>query len=391
MAKLTKAQITYDAIAHHQAKSVLRFHSVIAEDHSISTEITSFPVQTGFQVSNHAIRKNRKVSITGAITNHLVVGSEEFHEYGGNNCKVMFETLENLVRSATYCDVVTNFGDYQKVVFTDFKTKLVAGKTDCMEFTISGEEVQVASATLGDTPNLLSFSTMRGSSKRSRIAELTAAGLDVPEGATISEAKCDLAGSFQTEVSATNGRPIIITYQNIGYNPTTKHHTYVISTSDTDVVNIKEEKGLNWFSLLRNNANLTEGAITTGACLKDGLIGLGTEIVDDTIDTALGRLKKSVYGAAYGTFGVNGDRTFGQVLLSLGVDCIIAGAVGSVDSSLNEEDFQTNDVPTVDDILLGASRTGDIATTTGLRANAPVTLTKISNTGSVNYLERLLL
>ena len=391
MAKLTKAQITYDAIAHHQAKSVLRFHSVIAEEHSISTEITSFPVQTGFQVSNHAIRKNRKVSITGAITNHLVVGSEEFHEYGGNNCRVMFETLELLVRSAIFCDVVTNFGDYQKVVFTDFKTKLSAGKTDCMEFTISGEEVQVASATLGDTPNLLSFSTMRGSSKRSRIAELTSAGFDVPEGATISETQCDLSGSFQTEVSGSNGRPMVVTYENTGYDPTTKHHSYVVSTSDTDVVDIKEEEGINWFSLIRNNADLTSGAMTTGACLKDGLIGLGTQIVDDNINTALGRLKKNVYGAAYGTFGVNGDRSLGQVLLSLGVDCIIAGAIGSVDSSLNEEDFQTNDVPTVDDILLGASRTGDIATTTGLRANAPVTLTKISNTGSVNYLEKLLL
>jgi hypothetical protein len=391
MAKLTKAQISYFTQTHLPFPSVLRFHSVIAEDHSISTEITKFPVQSGFQVSNHAIRKNRLVSITGVISNHLVVGSEEFHEYGGNNCKIMFETLETLVRTAIYCDVVTNYGNYTDVVFTDFKTKLVAGKTDIMEFTLSGEEVQVATTLAGHTPDLLAFSTMRGSSKRSRIAELTNAGFDVPEGATISECNVDLSTSFQTEVSGTNGRPIIITYENIGYDETTKQHSYLVSTSDTDVVQVEEEDGINWFSLLRNNADLTEGAITASACLKDGLIGLGSEIVDDTINTALGKLKKNVYGAAYGTFGVNGDRSFGQILLALGVDCIVAGAIGTVDPSLNEEDFRSNDLPTVDSILEGAARTGDIASTTGLRANAPVTLTKISNTGSVNYLERYLL
>jgi len=393
MAKLTKAQITYkvdtdnNPFINSAVESVLRFHSVVAEDHSISTEITKFPVQSGFNISNHAIKKNRAVSISGVISNHLVVGSEELHEYGGNNSKIMFATLEGLVHQATPCDVVTNFGDYSPVIFTKFKTKLAAGKTDIMEFIISGEEVQVADSINGPTPALIEFKPISKTKRKSVVAKLTSAGLTVTDDAEISEATVDLREGFQWETTGTNGKAVRMTYSNVGYDPTTEQYLYEVSTSDIDVVQEEASSSMNWADLIQGNIGLEKGALTASACIKDGLIGLGTDIVEDTIDTALGNLKKTVYGAAYGIFGVNGNKEFGQVLLALGVDCIIAGAIGSVNPSLNPDDFSDNDLPTIDDILLGAAKRGDIATTTFLRASAPTTLTKISSTDSVNFLE----
>jgi hypothetical protein len=394
MAKLNKAQISFkqEEKYHHgneEVTTTLRFHSVIAEDHSISSDITKFPVQTGFNISNHAIRRNRIVSITGVISNHLVVGSQEFHQYGGNNSRVMFETLEGLVRLATVCDVVTNYGNYTNVVFTKFKTKLSEGKTDVMEFTITGEEIQLASTIIGETPTLLVFTALSEPKRVARIAALNEIGLDVPEDAVISEATCDMSRSFQTQVRGTNSKPVTVTYDRSAYDVTTERFSYVVNTSDTDLVVAEESDNINWFSLLKDGADMTEGALTAGACLKDGLIGLGTEIVNDTINTALGELKQTVYGAAYGVFGVNGDRSFGQVLLTIGVDCLVAGAIGTVDPNLNPDDYTDYDLPTVDEVLLGAAKTGDRVSTIGLRATAPTTITKISNTSSVNYLENL--
>ncbi len=58
-----KATIEYDG-----DMSPLRFHSVITESHQATAEVTKFPVQTGAEVSNHVIRKNRNVSIEGVVS-----------------------------------------------------------------------------------------------------------------------------------------------------------------------------------------------------------------------------------------------------------------------------------------------------------------------------------
>lgn len=392
MAKLEKAQITYKVGEGDSAvESVIRFHSVISEEHEVTTEITKFPVQSGFNVSNHAIKKNRKVTITGVVTNHLIVGAEEFHEYGGNNSRVMFSTLKALVRGAVPCDVVTNYDSYSPVIFTRFKTKLQAGKTDVMEFTMIGEEVQLGTTINGTSPSLLVFTPLTAEERQARIDELTSVGLTVAPDAVISEAPVDFNESFQVETTATNGETILVTYDKTGYDPTTKVYSHEVNTSDTAVAAASATVALNWFRILQEekaldageisalpDIDLAAGASTAGACLVDGLVGLGLDFVDDTINTALGELKKSIYGAVYGVMGVNGDKGFGQVLMALGVDCLVAGAIGSVDPTLNEEDFQDNNIPTWDEAVEGAASIGDSVATDTLGVAAPTTLTKIS-------------
>ena len=381
MGRPTKAQIKYmvgeggDAV-----ESILRFHSVIAEEHEVTTEVTKFPVQSGFNVSNHAIKKNRKVTISGLISNHLIIGAEEFHEYGGNNTKIVFGTLKDLVRRATPCEVNTNFGDYTPVIFTKFKTKLMSGKTDVMEFTMMGEEVQLGLTSNANLPTLLVFTPLTDAERAARVEELVAIGLEVPEEAEVSQAPVDFNESFQVETTNLNGETSITTYDKTSYDPTTKAYSHEVHTSDTDVVGGEPEEYLNWFGILQEETgiDLEAGAATFSACLSDGLTGLAIEAGDELIETALGNLKKSTYGAAYGIFGVNGDRSIGQILLSLGVDCLVAGTIGSVDPELNPDDFQENDIPTSGDALIGAASIGDSVVSSTLGVAAPTTLTKIS-------------
>ena len=381
MGKPTKAQIKYmvgegaDAV-----ESILRFHSVIAEEHEVTTEVTKFPVQSGFNISNHAIKKNRKVTISGLISNHLIKGAEEFHEYGGNNTKIVFGTLKDLVRRATPCEVNTNFGDYTPVIFTKFKTKLMAGKTDVMEFTMMGEEVQLGLTANANLPNLLVFTPLTDAERTSRVEELAAVGLEVPEEAVVTQAPADLNKSFQVETTNINGETSITTYDKVAYDPTTKAYSHEVHTSDTDVASADPEEHMNWFGMLQEETgiDLEAGAATFSACMADGLTGLALEARDEFIKTALGDLKKSIYGASYGLFGVNGDRSTGQVLLSLGVDCLVAGAIGSVDPELNPDDFQENDIPTFDEALEGAASIGDGVVSNTLGVVAPTILTKIS-------------
>lgn len=413
MAKLEKAQITYEVDGK---ESVLRFHSVISEEHSISTEITKFPTQASFSVSNHAIKKNKRVSISGVVSNHLIVGAVEAHQYdsSGNNSRVMFSALSNLVRAATPCEVVTNYGNYSPVIFDNFKTKLQAGKTDIMEFTLSGQEVQIGSTIIGTSPTLLIFTPLTETERVARVTELKEAGLDVKEDAVIEEAPVDFNKSFQVETKGTNGEILIITYENIGYDSTSGIHKFKVHTSDTAVEAALPKAGLDWFSMIQEDmvqprvmvksrgivglasnlwdkTDLMAGAATAGACLTDGLVGLGKQFASDQIDSAMGKVTKSIYGAAYDMFGVNGDTGLGQVLLSLGVDCLVAGAVGSIDPNVNPDSFNNNNLPSWDEALEGAAGLGDsVITTTAEKATSSSVMKVIAPDGTTSLLGDLL-
>lgn len=388
MSKPTKAQIKYVVGEGEDAvESILRFHSVVAEEHEITTEVTKFPVQSGFNISNHAIKKNRKVSVSGLVSNHLIIGSEEFHEYGGNNSRVMFETLKNLVRQAIPCEVNTNLGDYTPVIWTKFKTKQMAGKTDIMEFTISGEEVQLGLTVNQTAPTILVFTPLTAEERQARVDELLGAGIVVPEEAELSQCQVDMNESFQVETTGTNGETSIATYERDSFDSTSNTYSHKMHTSDTAVAEPAPTTYINWIRVISEEAgikalpevDLVAGASTATACLVDGSKGLVLDTASDLVNTAVGELTKSIYGAAYGIFGVNGDTGIGQTLLALGVDCLVAGTIGSVDSTaVNEEDFNENTWPTGNEALEGAASIGNGVATDTLGVAAPTTLTKIS-------------
>ena len=51
---------------------ILTWTAMIKEAHSVSNEVTSYPVATGFNISNHCIKKNRVLVLTGVVSNAIM-------------------------------------------------------------------------------------------------------------------------------------------------------------------------------------------------------------------------------------------------------------------------------------------------------------------------------
>jgi len=385
MAKPNKASISYSTGKNEETgesiTNTLRFHTVIAEQHQTTAEVTKFPVASQKYVSNHSIRKNRKVTITGMVSNHVIVGQGEMHEYGQANAQIIFAEFKRLIQEGVPCVVNTNLGIYDPVIFTNFQTKQEAGMTDAMKFVMTGEEIILGTTINSTTPAVLVFTPLSEEAKQARIDELLAAGIHVSTSAELSEAVFDPNKSFVLQTRADNGNTIDVTYERTGYDPTTKLYSHAIHTSDTKTVNgASTDDSWSLIGSIQSalpNVNLPGGAEIMCACAVEGAVGLATRYVEGAVDTALGSLKQSVYGAVYKVKGVNGDRTFGQELIGLGLDCFVVGAVGATSGSISTESFDTS-LPTADDVLNGAAAKGNETLTGVVGVASPSTITKIT-------------
>ncbi len=384
MAKPEKAQIKYNVVvdtsnasgeSSELVEKTIRFHSVISEEHEVKSEITKFPIQEGFNISNHAIKKNRLVTISGIVTNTQIADAEEFYEYGKNNQKVMFETLKELVRQATVCDVTTNLGRYNPVIFTKFKTKQMQGMTDAMTFTMYGEEVQLATTVNNSTPTLVVFKKLEDQKRDARVQELIEAGIHPADDAVISEGTVDINNSFAVDTVNKSGKAYQCTYEKIDYDYTTDEQVYILHTSDTDVVEESVSSELNIFEFNKDVSDVN----TAAACLTEGLVRVGLDSVSNDINTAQGKLRKTVYGAATKVFGLKGSRNFGQVLLGMAVECFVIGSTGE-----DIVDRAVDSTPTVDDVILGAVSIGNEVTSDNRGRVTTTTITKISQANMVD-------
>ena len=394
MAKPDKAQITYDV---NGTESILRFHSVISEEHEVSTEITKFPTQAGFVVSNTAIKKNRRITISGIVSNTVLETALEDYQYSTstNNSRWMFDALRVLVRNAVPCKVLTNLGTYEPVIFNRFKTKQAAGMTDAMTFTIMGEETQIGGGINSTTPTPLIFTPLSVEEREAKVEELLKAGVIV-EDQEISVARLAMGESFVIDTINNSGEPIQVTYEFSNYDAATGKYNYVVHTTDTAVHSAEPTGSFNMIAMLKEEAELPSvgllaGVATASACLVDSSEGLAKGIASETINTAIGELTESVYGAIEDNFGFTTGSEYGDLLVGLAIDCCVVGAIGSIDPDLNLDNFQDSDLTTVDDVLNQAASKGDESVSGGLSVITPTTLTKISGgTGRTPFLGDLI-
>ena len=174
----------------------VRFHAVVSEGHEASTKITKFPVQTGFDISNHAIKQNRRITLEGIFSSTILEGSGPAnrldHKVSGGITKVAFDVLESLVQSAAVCEVITNLGVYKPVIFTKFSTKQESGMVDSIKVIISGEEIQVAENVAKASPKALVFTEVPVEERAATITKLTEAGI----GGSLDE-----AGNFLSDIT----------------------------------------------------------------------------------------------------------------------------------------------------------------------------------------------
>ena len=110
------------------------FNCVISEEHVVENEVTGYPTETGFVVADHAIKKNRRLTLdvivgntvnlplrntldtsglkTDGVTGDGVVTAAQAHEYFQRCC---MEGLE--------CRVSTIYGIYNHAIITKYFTK----------------------------------------------------------------------------------------------------------------------------------------------------------------------------------------------------------------------------------------------------------------------------
>lgn len=341
------------------------FHAVISEAHEVTTEITKFPVQTGFEISNHAIKKNRKVVIEAIVTNTPLVGQVEF---GTTNPSIyMFEALEILVSSAIPCIVSTNLGFYEPVVFTKFATKQAAGSMNSLQFTMTGEEIQVQDTLTKTAPKKLEFTLVPDAEYQGYIDKLACNGLKVEGTPEISTAQLIEGEDFSVDTTSLAGVAGAATFISQGTNGSTGITTYEAHTSDTAYYDAPAAAAFGLFALADPEAitltdlpdvDLTKGAQTGSACLVDGVTSLAYDFADEFIDTQIGLLESSLYGAKQDIIQMGGSEA-GQALVGLGLDCIVAGVASAITDPVLPDpcggETESSSLPTVNDAIFGIS------------------------------------
>ena len=113
----------------------------LSESHSISSTVTGYPVETGAKISDHIETGPRKVSIKGFVTNSPTSG--------GNADRSYHEVLDDLYKlweDRELLDVVTHLKIYQNMAITSLEVPRSATTTQSMEFSISLQEVVIASS-----------------------------------------------------------------------------------------------------------------------------------------------------------------------------------------------------------------------------------------------------
>jgi len=380
---ISNTQITYTREGGTKgdinSTNVLRFHCVESEAHTATAEVTKYVVQTGFELANNSIRKNRTIELNAYVSNTVVVGQGEEHIYGANNSKLIFTELERLVNDRVPCIVETNLGQYDPVIFTKFSTKQNAQFINAMQFVLSGEEVQVSTVANKSAPKALQFRPVPPNLVEARKTELRNAGLEVSDTDELKEAPIVYGETFTMDTVDSAGNPQVTTYEYVSTNEADGSYLYKIHTSDTAVYKEPNSGTFNVFGLQLPNvpeipsfddisSKAVPGLSTAASCIGSKTLQLGVDLATDFIETAVGDLQESIYGAVYElsnialaniSSGIGGNSEIGQALIDIGVECAVAGVVaGAVETDLSDNFELVPDVPSVDDMIASAETIG---------------------------------
>jgi len=352
MANVTPARISYFVGDTYQS---IRFHTVVSEAHEASSEVTKFPVQKGFQISNHAIRHNRKVVVEALITNTLLANSNTAYQYSStDNNKTIFQSLRDLVNLRIMCTVVTNLSNYTPVLFTSFKTKQVAGMVDTMKLTLIGEEIQVSNAINGAAPTLVSWIVQLGPDRKDAIDRLNDLQINVPKAANISKAYVRLGGDFAISSANPLKQTRTTVYICNGFDPTTETYSYDVLTTDTDLYKAPESIIKEAESVVPKPMDDHAGPIGVPNCLLAGVKKIAKEQTEEFLDTAAGKLRSKIRGAYYSTTAM-AKHDIGQELIGLSAGCVVRGVTGNT----SEKPYIPGEsLPTTTQIMTGAGRLG---------------------------------
>ncbi len=364
MAKSTPAHIIYQTA--NGEEQTLNFHAVMSEDHGASSQITKFPVQTGKHISNHAIRNNRTISLTGAFSNYgftsedVAVGEDigqlpRRPSFGSDTNKAMFDVLESLVQSAQECKVVTNLGIYDPVIFNKYSTKQASGTVDTLNFTISGEEVIKVSESSRNAPVPLAFNVLSGPQREAVVYELDSLGISVSPEDEVSKADWNIGEDFTISGVDEVGNAVKTTWVYKGRDPVfSGKPNYEVHFSESAVEVSGADSVASNSSCCSDTTESLKNKISAGVdsasnCFTEELEQIALEEAENLVSTAMGDLKKSIYGYVYDI--TSGD-TAGAAILKAGLGCVIQTVTDSEETNLANAVIDS--LPTTSDMIEGA-------------------------------------
>lgn len=140
------------------------FDAIVSEEHEIENKVTEFPVDSGFVISDHVIRKNRVLKMEVVSVRHAFKGRQRdsLTSDNANKIKADFDLLIEMVQKGLRCNVVTILGAYTNCVVTKFRTKQDVETSTVMqanlllrEMNIVGVDLSTSKQALIDTANAI--------------------------------------------------------------------------------------------------------------------------------------------------------------------------------------------------------------------------------------------
>ena len=119
----------------------IAFDAAISETHLAQADVTKYPVESGFNVSDHVIRRNRRIIIDAVTTNQTTVASVT--EKQGDRVKDGFDRLHELCRKGSLVTVSTMMEIYENCVITAIQTRQDKDSSLVFKPTITLEQLYV--------------------------------------------------------------------------------------------------------------------------------------------------------------------------------------------------------------------------------------------------------
>jgi hypothetical protein len=264
-----------------------------------------------------------------------------------------------------------------------------------MRFTISGEELQLSTSRTTDAPVTSVFTPVSEAFKPALVQQLEEYGIVTADGDRYSQALIPEASSIRLETNNTLGKVITTTYLALPTNTITQKVPYLASFGIEDTFHFDVPE-FDLYSLADALPNALEGALSgVASCLGEGAGSIIKDLTDEFVDTAIGVVRKTAYGAAGKIMDSIGLEK-GGILWTTGRDCLVTGMATAGDVLLtaggadvfNVDSAGNKSTPDIQSVLDAARKVGQ-KTVAGLTGSAGVgpgkvgTLTKITKSSSV--------
>lgn len=136
---------------------ILTLDASVEEAHSVEVEITQFPIETGSNISDHRIRKPKKLRMRGVISNHplvfpLTALTMRAGPYGGKRDVEAWDKLNALLESEQLLTIITTLKTYENMVLQSISAPRDAARGESLHFTAMLEQVQLVELQTGPAP-----------------------------------------------------------------------------------------------------------------------------------------------------------------------------------------------------------------------------------------------